>query len=153
ALNVSDARLPWQRFPYAPATSHFARAIGAARSGDAERARSAIRDLAAIRDGLIKTPIPGPYDWAGQVEAQRLAASAWVALADGKKDEAVALARQAADLDDVTGKHPVTPGSVLPPRELLADMLLEAGRPAEALREYEASLRFAPNRFNGLFGA
>ena len=62
------------------------------------------------------------------------------------------MARAAADLEDKTGKHPVTPGAVLPARELLGDMLLESGRPAEALVEYEASLREAPGRFNSLYG-
>ena len=83
----------------------------------------------------------------------RGAAAAWLALAEGKNEEAVALARTAADLDDKTGKHAVTPGAVLPPRELLGDMLLELGRPAEALAAYEKTLKSAPNRFNSLSGA
>ena len=83
----------------------------------------------------------------------RLAAAAWIAYGEGRKDEAVLLARAGADLEDKTGKHPVTPGSVLPARELLADLLLAEGRPADALREYEASLREAPARFNSLVGA
>ena len=152
-LTPPKADLSWQRYPYAPAISHFARALGAARSGQSDAARAALAELAAIQAGLAKTPVPGPYDWAAQVEAMRLAAAAWLALAGGQKEEALALARKAADLDDRTGKHPVTPGSVLPPRELLGDLLLEMGRPADALPEYEASLRVAPNRFNGLFGA
>jgi tetratricopeptide (TPR) repeat protein len=83
----------------------------------------------------------------------RLAAAAWLAYAEGRKDEALALARSAAELDAKAGKHPVTPGAILPARELLGDMLLEMGRPAEALAEYEASLREAPGRFNCLYGA
>lgn len=83
----------------------------------------------------------------------RLAAAAWLALGEGKKDEALKLARAGADLDDRVGKHAVTPGAVLPARELLGDLLLELKRPAEALPEYDASLRTAPNRFNGLYGA
>jgi tetratricopeptide (TPR) repeat protein len=151
-LEEPKVDLPWDRFIYAPAISSFAQALGAARSGQPDRARAALSRLAEVRDRLVKTPIPGPYDWAGEIEAMRLAASAWIAWADGKKEEALSQARAAADLEDRTGKHPVTPGSVLPARELLADMLREAGKPADALVEYEASLRETPNRWNGLFG-
>ena len=87
------------------------------------------------------------------MESARLAAAAWLAFAEGRKDEAVKLARAAAQLEEKTGKHPVTPGAPLPARELLGDMLLEMGQPAEALAAYEASLREAPNRFNSLYGA
>ena len=83
----------------------------------------------------------------------RLAASAWIAFAEGKKEEAVKIARSAAELEEKVGKHPVTPGAILPARELLGDMLVELGQAPEALAEYEASLREAPNRFNGLYGA
>jgi tetratricopeptide (TPR) repeat protein len=153
ALQPSTADLPWDRFAYAGALTQFGRAIGAARSGHPEAARESVGRLAAIQAGLAQTPIAGPYDWAAQVESMRLAAAAWVAFAEGRKDEAIAAARSAADLDSRAGKHPVTPGSVLPPRELLGDMLLEMGRPAEALTAYEAALAEAPGRFNSLFGA
>jgi tetratricopeptide (TPR) repeat protein len=82
----------------------------------------------------------------------RLAAAAWLKYSE-EPEQAVDLARAAADLEDRVGKHPVTPGAVLPARELLADMLQELGRPQEALVQYEASLRAAPNRLNGLYGA
>ena len=153
ALAPPRVELSWQRFPYAPAISYFSRAIGAARAGRSDEARAALAKLDEIHAGLVKTPVPGVYDWTGQVEAMRLAAAAWLAMSEGKKEEAVELARSAAALDDKTGKHPVTPGAILPARELLADMLLELGRPAEALPEYAASLRSAPNRFNSLYGA
>jgi tetratricopeptide (TPR) repeat protein len=151
-LEVPDVPMPWDRFMYAPATTSFARALGSARTGQLDRARAAVAKLQEIQAGLAKSPIPGPYDWAANVESLRLAAAAWVAYAQGKKDEALRLARAAAELDEKTGKHPVTPGAVLPPRELLADMLMESGKPAEALVEYEASLREAPGRFNSLAG-
>jgi tetratricopeptide (TPR) repeat protein len=153
ALTPPSAELPWDRFAYVPATTQFARALGAARSGDRETARAAMAEVEKIHAQLEKSPIPGPYDWTSQVESQRLAAAAWLAWADGRRDEALSTARAAADLEDKTGKHPVTPGAVLPARELLGDLLLEAGRPADALDEYEASLRQAPNRFDGLYGA
>jgi len=152
ALELPDVPMPWDRFAYAPATTLFARAMGAARTGQLDRARADVAKLSQIQAGLAKSPIPGPYDWAANVESLRLAAAAWVAYAEGKKDGALQLARAAAELDEKTGKHPVTPGAILPPRELLADMLMESGKPAEALVEYEASLREAPGRFNSLAG-
>jgi len=152
-LEPPSATLPWASFPYAPAITYFAQAIGASRSGDLERARSALHQLETIHAGLQKSPISGPYDWTQQVESSRLAAAAWLAFAEGRKDDAVKLARAAAQLEEKTGKHPVTPSAPLPARELLGDMLLEMGQPAEALAAYEASLRETPNRFNSLYGA
>jgi tetratricopeptide (TPR) repeat protein len=152
ALEVPDVSMPWNHFMYAPATTWFARALGSAHTGQLDRARAAAAKLQEIQAGLAKSPIPGPYDWAANVESLRLAAAAWIAFAEGKKDEALRLARGAAELDEKAGKHPVTPGAILPPRELLADMLMESGKPAEALAEYEASLREAPGRFNSLAG-
>jgi tetratricopeptide (TPR) repeat protein len=152
-LEVPSVSLPWERFPYAPAITHFARALGAARSGQLDRSRAALGELEKIHGGLVQSPVPGPYDWGTQVESMRLAAAAWVSYAEGKREDALKLARSAADLEEKAGKHPVTPGWVLPARELLGDMLLESGRPAEALAEYEASLRQAPARFNSLHGA
>jgi len=153
ALEPPSASLDWEQFAYAPAVTEFARAIGAARSGDADRARQALGRIESIHARLAKSPVPGPYDWASHVESLRLAAAAWVGWAEGRKDGALELARAAAELDEKTGKHPVTPGSMLPPRELLGDMLLEAGRPADALVAYDAALRDSPGRFNGLYGA
>ena len=152
-LEASDASLPWERFRYARAITHFAQALGSARSNEPERARVALANLEGIHAVLVKSPIPGPYDWAGQVDSMRLAAAAWLAYSERRRDEAVDLARTAADIEDRVGKHPVTPGAVLPARELLADLLREIGRPGEALGQYKASLRVAPNRLNSLYGA
>jgi tetratricopeptide (TPR) repeat protein len=151
-LAPPSVEMPWERFGYVSAITDFARAIGSARSGQLDSARAAIARMEKTHAALAKSPVPGPYDWASQVESMRLAASAWVAYAGGQKDEAVKIARSAAELEEKAGKHPVTPGAVLPARELLGDMLVELGRPAEALAEYEASLREAPNRFNSLNG-
>jgi hypothetical protein len=152
-LEPPSAALPWANFPYAPATTYFAQAIGAARAGDLDRARSALQQLQSIHDALEKTPIPGPYDWTNQVESAHLAAAAWLTFAEGEQEAALKTAQEAAALEERTGKHPVTPGAPLPARELLGDMLLEMGQPAEALGAYDASLREAPNRFNSLYGA
>jgi hypothetical protein len=91
--------------------------------------------------------------WASQVEAQRRTAEAWLALAEGHAAEALEGMRAAAALEDSTEKRPVTPGAVLPARELLGDMLLETHQPADALAAYEAVLRESPGRFNALAGA
>src|SRR5215208_736626 len=139
------------RFPWAKGHLHFARAIGAARSGDTIAARREVDELAAIRQKLVE--VKGDYDWAKQVDIQRLIASAWVEYAEGKHDEALKLARAAADLDDATEKHSVTPGAILPAREQLGELLLELKQPAAALQEFETSFHSTPNRFNGLYGA
>ena len=142
---------PWQRFGWAEAHIHFARAIGFARSGDASSARREVEKLASLRDALVIAK--GEYDWAKQVEIERQIASAWLAFAEKDHDESLKLMRAAADLDDTTDKHPVTPGAILPAREQLGELLLELKQPAAALTEFETSLRTAPERFNGLYGA
>jgi hypothetical protein len=90
----------------------------------------------------------GNYDWSTQAEILRLAASAWVAHAEGNNEEAVRLMRSAAELEDTTEKNPVTPGAVLPARDLLGDLFLELDQPARALSEFETALRNLPKRFN-----
>ena len=150
-LKAEPVDFPWPHFQWAEAITHFARAIGAARNGDSDRARVEVEKLAEVQKQLVGAK--DNYDWATQVEIQRRAAAAWLAKAEDKNSEALRLMRSAAELEDSTDKHPVTPGAVLPARELLGDMLLELGRPDEALREYETSLQTSPNRFGGLYGA
>jgi hypothetical protein len=136
--------------PAAVAITHFARALGAARSGDTTAARAALATLASLDSGLAVQHVP---IWSGTVHAQRLAAASWLSLAEADTASALRLAGEAADLEDVTPKHPVTPGAILPARELLGDMLLVAGRPADALAAYTADLARAPRRARGLAGA
>ena len=150
ALEVAPASFPWAQYPYAEANTHFARAVGAARTGDLVSARKDVARLEAIRDGLKGQK---GFDWATQIEILRRAASGWLARAAKQNDSALALLRSAADLEDSTDKHPVTPGAILPAREQLADLLLELGKPAAALVEYEASLKNAPARYNTYAGA
>lgn len=140
----------WSRYPWTEATVHFARGLGAARSGKPEVARAAIERLAVIRDAIVN---PTVKNWASQVEAQRRVVSAWLDLAAGHEAQALAAMRAAADLEDSTEKRPVTPGAVLPARELLGDMLLATHHAAEALTAYEATLRDSPGRFNATAGA
>ncbi len=135
---------------WAAAMIHWARAVGAARSGHFDSAQQDVARLAAFRDELQQAK--QPY-WADQVEIQRRSAAAWLAYAQGKPQEAVELMRSSAELEDSTEKHPATPGAITPAREMLGELLLELKQPAEALREYEASLKNSPNRFNGLYGA
>jgi tetratricopeptide (TPR) repeat protein len=142
---------PWQSFPWATAHIHFARAIGAARTGDTASARIEVEKLGAIQQALVQ--VKGDYDWAKQVEIKQLVASGWLAYAEGKHDEAVQILRKAADLDDATDKHPVTPGAILPAREQLGELLLELKQPQAALTEFETSFRSTPSRFNGIYGA
>jgi len=137
-------------FPFTEALSHFARGIGAARSGDVALAQKSEAELARLRDAL-KTA-KNDY-WATEVEVSRVGVAAWTAFAQGKTDEALALMRGAADVEDRNEKHIVTPGRILPARELLGDMLLELKRPAEALKEFETVQLREPERFRSYYGA
>jgi len=150
ALEVIPTSFPWAQYPYAEANIHFARAVGAARTGDVASARKDIAKLESIRDALRGQK---GFDWATQIEILRRSATGWLARAGKQDDSALALLRSAADLEDSTDKHPVTPGAMLPAREQLADLLLELGKPAAALAEYERSLMSAPARYNTYAGA
>ncbi|HXH14459.1 MAG TPA: hypothetical protein VNP04_32430 [Alphaproteobacteria bacterium] len=140
----------WQRFPQAEAIHVFARALGAARSGDAAGARKEIERLQHLQRALTERKLA--Y-WAEQVEIQAQVATAWALHAEGKAEEALATLRAAADHEDQTEKHVVVPGPILPARELLGDLLMELDRPGDGLPEYEASIAKEPNRFRGLYGA
>jgi tetratricopeptide (TPR) repeat protein len=120
ALEVRPAGFPWDRFTYAEAITHFARALGAARSGQLPLARREIERLVEIQKALAQST--QDYDWASQVEVQRLAASAWVAHAEGDQERALKWMSAAATLEDKSDKHAVTPGPVLPARTLLEEL-------------------------------
>ncbi len=151
ALQVGPAWFAWTHFPYPEAITHFARALGSARSGNPSEARAEIEKLTSIENELRQDQ--EGYDWSTQVEVQRLAALAWVEHAEGNQGSALSSMRAAADLEDKTEKHPVTPGPVLPARELLGELLMELDQPARALPEFEQVLRSSPNRFNAIYGA
>ncbi len=150
-LAVGPAWFPWAQFQFAEAITHFARAIGAARSGNLQMARAEIQELADIHAALARSS--QDYDWATQVEIQRLAASGWLAHAEGHSEAALSAMQAAADLEDSTEKHPVTPGPVLPAREMLGELFMELNRPALALPEFERVLKSSPKRFNTTYGA
>lgn len=140
----------WDKYPWYESITYFARGLGAARSGDIVAARKALETL----DTFYKSTVSAGQDyWAVLVDAQRKTVDAWATLAEGNKEQALKLMREAAALEDSVDKHPVTPGAVLPARELLGDMLVLLGKPAEALEAYEANLRISPNRFKSLYGA
>jgi hypothetical protein len=137
-------------YPAVEAITHFARAMGAARSGDVAAAQADTEKLKQLREGLEAAK--QPY-WAEQVEVQILGAQAWLAQAQGNKDEALKSMRAAADLEDGSEKHVAMENRLYPMRELLGDMLREQGQPALALKEYEISMKNAPNRLRGYYGA
>jgi hypothetical protein len=136
--------------PHVPAMTHFARALGAARTGALEAARGDMAALGDLHEQLLK--MNDAY-WAEQVEIQRLVANAWIAFAAGEAAEAERLLGAAADREDATEKSAVTPGPLMPARESLGDLLIELKRPADALPMYEKNLAKEPNRLKSVYGA
>ncbi|MBL6081561.1 bacterial transcriptional activator domain-containing protein [Belnapia sp. T18] len=155
ALEYGDwetaARLGTRRYdvPFVDATTHFARAVGAARAG---RPEAAAADVEALRAAAAALQGRDAY-WQEQVEILRVAAEGWVVFTRGERDAGLALLREAADREGRTEKHPVTPGPLFPAREQLAEMLLMTNRHAEARREFEAVQQTEPNRFRAVYGA
>lgn len=141
--------ISWDRFPQAVAIRWYAKGIGAARSGDIAAAESALAELEQL--GQIMEDRDLGY-WLALLEAQSKSIEAWVVLSQGDTDQAIALMREAADVEDIAGKAPVTPGHVLPARELLGDMLLEVGDTEGAIEAYQVALSVAPNRLRSLAG-
>lgn len=149
-LQLTSNSFPWSRFPWALSIHHFARGIGAARSSDISGAK---RELQAIENIQHDLPPETLKYWREQVFVHGDAVASWIELAEGDTDAALELAQAAAQREDAVDKHPVTPGEVLPARELLADMLLELGRSDEARSQYQTVLEHSPNRLNALLGA
>lgn len=142
--------IPPESPAFVEAVPRFGRALGAARTGDVSRAEDELEVLMALQNRLREE---GDSYWATVVEAQRLAASAWAALGRGDQAGALRLAVEAADLEATVQKHPVTPGPLLPARELLGDLFLELERPRDALSAYKATLAQEPRRARALHGA
>ena len=149
---AAAAQLPVvaSRFPFTDAITVFARTLGAALSGNVPAAEQESERLAALHKVLLDAK--NNY-WATEVEVQRLASAAWIARAKGQSEEALRLMRAAADLEDRNEKHIVTPGRLIPARELLGEMLLDLKDPVVALKEFELSQRREPNRLRGYVGA
>lgn len=150
SLEVPAANFSWKDFPWQKGIIHFARLLGSVHSNKPASARTELKYLHTIYDELV-----GQKDMykANQVQIQIKSSEAWILFKERKNKEALKLMYTAADLEDKTEKHPVTPGQVIPARELLGDMLLQMNKPGEALAAYESALKKQPNRFNGLYGA
>jgi tetratricopeptide (TPR) repeat protein len=136
--------------PYVEAITHFARALGAARSGKPDLANAEIIQLHALQQKEVEAK--DAY-WATQLDIERRAAEGWMFWAQGKTEAALRTLTTAAALEDTTDKSAITPGPLAPAHELLAEMLLEANQPADALKEFETSLKKEPNRFRSVSGA
>jgi tetratricopeptide (TPR) repeat protein len=140
----------WSSFPFMEALIEYGHALGRAHTGDIEGARKAIARMQELRDATKESK----FDYfKSHLDLQMRAATAWIAASEGKKNEAIEMLRQAADAEDILGKHPVSPGAFVPIREQLGTLLLEAGQSKEAQREFEAALKIYPGRFRGLYGA
>ena len=137
-------------YPFVESITYFARSVGAARSGDLAAARKDAEQIETFHKALLTAK--NTY-WATEVEVQRLAAAGWIALGESKPEDALKFMRAAADLEDRNEKHIVTPGRIVPARELLGEMLLEMKQPVPALKEFEASQRREPNRFRNYLGS
>jgi tetratricopeptide (TPR) repeat protein len=138
------------KFPYAAGFTYFARALGAARSGDPAAAERDVQELQRIVEAMKAAK--DAY-WTTEVEVERLAGAAWAAFARQDTAAALDLMRAAAKLEDTSEKSAVSPGRLVPAHELLGDMLIESGKPAEALAEYERAQVRDPNRFRSIYGA
>ena len=158
-LKVHNENFPWEKFPWEKAIIHFTRLLGSVHMGNIDSARAELKNLTKIYN--ILTEQRDSYK-ANQVQIQIKTSEAWILFKEarpdgrggrGKNNEALKLMNVAANMEDNTQKHPVTPGEVLPARELLGDMLLQMNMPGKALEAYEADLKKHANRFNGLYGA
>src|SRR5213595_1493427 len=151
AANLSIPNVPhWSSFPFMEALIEYGHALGRAHTSDVEGARKAIARMQELCDA---TTDPRFVYFKSHLDLQMQAASAWVAAAEGKKNEAIETLRRAADAEDILGKHQVSPGAFVPIREQLGSLLLEMGQPTQAQREFEAALKIYPGRFRGLYGA
>jgi tetratricopeptide (TPR) repeat protein len=145
ALQVRSGAVPW-----AQAITWMAIGVGSARAKDLERSAQAEQALASLRDAIAKQ---NNQYWSDQVEVQRREVAAWIQQQSGKSDAAISTMHSAAELEESMDKNAVTPGAILPAREMLAQLDMSANRPQDALAEFEAVLKVAPNRFNALYGA
>ncbi len=156
ALSLPQQRaFAWKDFPHAEAALVFARALGAARSGDTDVAKKDLDLLQELRANLIKANSEGTWQeyWVAKIENDRQVVAAWIAYKHGRRDEALRMLRAAADHEDSTEWDPVMPGHIISARQNLGEMLLDANDPVRALQAFEAALKTEPFRFWSLYGA
>lgn len=150
SLQLKPASFPWENFPWERSLVSFGKVLGAVHLKKMVEAKSAWKELQYNHKMLMEKD--KTYE-ANQVDIQIKVSEAWIRFADGHKTKAFELMTNAATMEDATEKHPITPGEVIPARELLGDMLMEASEFAKALEAYESNLKRHPGRFNGLYGA
>jgi tetratricopeptide (TPR) repeat protein len=149
-LQLYPSDLPWAKYPWQESIVHYTRLLGAVHVKNIDMARSELSKLKLLHNELEKQK--DGYK-STQVAIEIKTGEAWIDFASGQKEAAIEKMKQASDMEDATEKHPVTPGEVLPAKELLGDMFFEMGRYEEALQAYEAVMNKRPNRFNSLYGA
>ena len=150
ALKIHPANFPWNNFPWQKAIVHFARVLGHVHLNDIVAAEKELDTLKALY--TILKGQKNKADETPQVAIQIKASEAWIELRKGNKQKALELMKEAAATEDATVKHPVTPGAVIPARELLGEMLLETDQPALAVEAFEQDLKLHVNRRNGTAG-
>src|SRR5258705_4103001 len=150
-LQIHPANFPWEKFSWKKALIHFTRLIGAVNTNNLNEAKTELENLRLLSDKLSKEK--NKTQEIAQVAVQIKTSEAWIEYKQGNNEKGLELMKTAADMEDGMEKHPVTPGEVIPARELLAEMLLEMNKPGLAFENFELDLKRHPNRFNGLYGA
>lgn len=149
-LALQPAAFPWKDYPWQEAIIHFGKLLGLAHTGNVAAAEKELGKLDTLQAVLLKQ---NEAYKAKQVRIQWMAGKAWIAYAKGADKDALYCAKAAADAEDSISKSPVTPGEVLPARELYGDLLLAMHQNKEAFLQYDSVLKKCPNRFDSLFGA
>lgn len=149
-LKLEPTTFPWEKFLWEKANIHFARLLGAIHIHQEDESRKELSEIESIQATLSAA---NQNYQANLVQIQVKASQAWINMNEGRKSEAIKLMTEAAEMEERTAKHPVTPGEIIPARELLGDLFFEMGDYANALKAYEADLVKHPNRFNGVYGA
>ncbi|MCK5638408.1 MAG: hypothetical protein KAH67_06830, partial [Flavobacteriaceae bacterium] len=149
-LELHNSEIEWENFPWQKSIYHFGRALGTARSNDFDSANKEIEILEQLQQELVSKD--EPY-YANQVMIEIKTSKAWLEFTNSNQQKGLSLMKEAANMEDSTQKHGVTPGEVLPARELLGDMYLMLNKPSKALEAYEINLLRRPNRFNSIYGA
>jgi tetratricopeptide (TPR) repeat protein len=145
-----ESNVPWEKYPQYEALVYFAQGIGGGRSSNPEIARLSFEKLEALQN-VLGDSRASQY-WKVQIEVQKTVVKAWQMYAEKDMEKAKEIMFRAAELEDATEKNPVTPGQLLPVREMLGDLLLEMGLPEDALEQYRLALENSPNRFNSIYG-